>query len=112
MRSSWSCDVGTEGFDRWLMIAEAQLDAARRVDPAALAMATDARRQLQEELSRTNVNALSAEQRAHAAGIARRIRSIDLRIHACGTHVTAAIEAVSPTSGPKTYGRRGQLRGV
>ncbi len=104
--------MAREGFDRWLQIAEAQLDAARRVDPAGLTAATEARRQLQEELSRVNVHALSPDERAHAASVARRIRTIDLRIHACGTHVTAAIEAVSPTNGPKTYGRRGQLRGL
>jgi hypothetical protein len=101
-----------EGFDRWLVIAEAQLDAARRVDPAALAAATEARRDLQDELARTQLAALGPEDRVHVAGIARRIRSIDLRIQACGAHVLAAIASVAPSAAPQTYGRRGQLRGV
>jgi len=104
--------MARDGFDRWLAIAEAQLEAARRVDPAALSMATEMRRQLQDELARANLAALSSEERAHAAGIARRIRSIDLRIQACGAHVLAAIASVAPSAGPQTYGRRGQLRGV
>ena len=104
--------MARDGFDRWLAIAEAQLDAARRVDPATLSMATEARRRLQDELARTNLAGLSPEDRSHAAGVARRIRSIDLRIQACGAHVLAAIASVAPSAGPQTYGRRGQMRGV
>jgi hypothetical protein len=104
--------MAREGFERWLAIAEAQLDAARRVDPAALSMATEARRAIQDELYRTNLQALSVEEREHASGVAQRIRAIDLRIQACGAHVLAAIASVAPDARPATYGRRGQLRGV
>ena len=101
-----------EGFDRWLAAAEAQLDAARRVDPVGLSIATDARRATQEELYQSDVIGLKGEDRVYAADIAQRIRAIDLRIQACGAHVLAAIASVAPDARPATYGRRGQLRGV
>jgi hypothetical protein len=101
-----------ERFDRWLLLAESQLDAARRVDPAALQAATDARRALQEELARTPLAALDEGTRAHAAGVARRIRAIDLRVHACGATVINVLERVLPDAAPRTYGRRGQMRGI
>ncbi len=103
--------MARERFDRWLTLAEAQLDAARRVDPGALSAATEARRQLQEELARTPLAALDADTRAHASGVARRIRAIDLRVHACGGMVLNVLERVLPDAGPRTYGRRGQMRG-
>lgn len=101
-----------EPFDRWLVLAEAQLDAARRVDPDRLAAATEARRRLQDELTRHDLVAVAGEDRDHAVGVARKIRAIDLRIHACGMAVIQALDTVMPDAGPRTYGRRGQLRGV
>ncbi len=101
-----------EGLDRWLAVVEAQLDAARRVDPAALSAATEARRHIQDQLSRQDPNKLDPESRAYATEVAHLIRSFDLRIKACGAHVLAAIEAVAPSSAPRTYGRRGLMRGV
>lgn len=104
--------MARERFDRWLASAEAQLDAARRVDAGALAAATEARRAIQDELTRTPLAALDADTRAHAAVVAKRIRSIDVRIHACGGTVLALLDRVLPDAGPRTYGRRGQMRGV
>lgn len=104
--------MSKERFDRWLATAEAQLDAARRVDPAALSAATEARRQLQVELSRTPLAALDAGTREHAADVAKRIRAIDVRVHACGSTVLNVLDRVLPDAGPRTYGRRGQMRGV
>jgi len=111
MHCSRNCSV-TRALDRWLALAEAQLEAARRVDPAALTAATDARRALQDELARTPVAALDAGTRAHAAEVARRIRQIDVRVHACGSAVMGVLERVLPDAGPRTYGRRGQMRRV
>lgn len=101
-----------EPFDRWLGLAEAQLDAARKVDPALLAAATEARRRLQDELARYDLAQVAGDDRAYAADVARKIQAIDLRIHACGMAVVGALDAVMPEAGPRTYGRRGQLRGV
>lgn len=101
-----------EAFDRWLALAEAQLDAARRVDPRALSAATAQRDALQRELARTPLAALDETDRAHASEVARKIRAIDLRIHACGSSILAVLDAVLPDAGPRTYGRRGQMRGV
>ena len=103
--------MSRERFDRWLALAEAQLEAARKVDPAALSVATDARRALQDELARVPVAALDPDSRAHAARVARRIREIDLRVQACGNAVMGVLERVLPDAAPRTYGRRGQMRG-
>jgi len=104
--------MSRERFDRWLLAAEGQLDAARRVDAEALVKSTAARKAIQEELSRTPLAALDVDTRAHAAGVARKIRALDLRIHACGATVLAALDRVLPDAGPRTYGRRGQMRGI
>lgn len=101
-----------DAFDRWLAAAEAQLEAARGVDGAGLLAATLTRQEVQLELGRVQVAALAPEVRDHAAKVARRIRAIDLRIHACGMNVIAVLDRVLPDSGPRTYGRRGQQRGV
>lgn len=97
-------------FDRWLQLAEAQLDAARRVDPVGLNAATEARRALQAELARQP--ALAGADLKHGAAVAKRIREVDLRIHACGAAVLGVLDGLLPDAGPSTYGRRGQLRGV
>ncbi len=102
----------TDAFDRWLASAEAQLEASRSIDAASLMQATMERQDVQLELSRFQLAALTPEDREHAAKIARRIRAIDLRIHACGTNVMAVLDRVLPDSGPRTYGRRGQPRGA
>jgi hypothetical protein len=99
-------------FDRWLALAEAQLEAARTADGAALLAATNARAALQIELASVSIAALDAETRAHAGVVARRIRSVDVRIHACGTTMLGLIERALPDAGPRTYGRRAQMRGV
>lgn len=104
--------MSKERFDRWLASAEAQLDAARRVDAAALVTATETRRALQVELSRTPLAALDTGTREHAATVARRIRAIDVRVHACGATVLNVLDRVLPDAGPRTYGRRGQMRGA
>jgi hypothetical protein len=104
--------VEREKFDRWLDLAEAQLDAARRVDSAALSAATDARLALQAELVRHPLHTLPEADRAHVAAIARRIRAVDVRIHACGMTVLGVLDTLLPDAGPRTYGRRGQMRGV
>ncbi len=104
--------MSKERFDRWLASAEAQLDAARRVDPGALLAATEARRSLQDELARTPLAALDAGTREHASSVARRIRAIDVRVHACGATVLNVLDRVLPDAAPRTYGRRGQMRGI
>lgn len=104
--------MGRNEFDRWLVLAEAQLDAARRVDAPALATATAGRAEVQRELARIPLAALQGPDRAHAARIAREVRAIDSRIHACATAVIAIIERVVPDVGPRTYGPRGRLNGV
>lgn len=101
-----------EPFDRWLALAEEQLEAARKVDPERLSMATETRRRLQDQMAAHDVTRLVGEDREYAVAVARRIRDIDLRIQQCGHAVMATLDAVLPDSGPRTYGRRGQLRGV
>lgn len=102
----------SNAFDRWLASAEAQLEASRDVNASALLTATSARQDVQIELSRVQIAALSPEDRAYASRVAQQVRAIDLRIHACGTNVMAVLERVLPDSGPRTYGRRGQTRGA
>lgn len=95
-------------FDRWLAAAEAQLGAARQLDPVAMNAATRARQEAQMEVSRVQFAALSAMDRAHAGNVARAIRAVDLRTRACAVNVMAVIDRVLPDAGPRTYGRRGQ----
>ena len=102
----------TDAFDRWLASAEAQLEASRSIDATSLMQATMERQDVQLELSRFQLASLTPEARERASKIAHRIRAIDLRIHACGTNVMAVLDRVLPDSGPRTYGRRGQPRGV
>jgi hypothetical protein len=99
-------------YDRWLKAAEAQLAAARAVDASALTTATETRRALQEELAQQPLASLSVADREHALAVARRVRQIDVRIHACGASVLAVLDGLLPDAGPSTYGRRGQLKGV
>ncbi len=99
-------------FDVWLQHAEAQLGAALRADPVALETTTEARRVFQVELARQPLLALPATERAHAAGVAKRIRAIDQRIHACGEAALGLLGGLLPDAAPSTYGRRGLLRGV
>jgi hypothetical protein len=104
--------MGRNEFDRWLTLAQAQLEAARKVDAPGLASATQARAELQRELARTPLAALQGADREHAARIAREVRAIDVRIHACASAVIGIIERVVPDVGPRTYGPRGRLNGV
>ena len=102
-----------ERLDAWLGSAEAQLEAARRADPVALDAATTLRQKLQSELvNDTQRASFSAEDRAHGAAVARRIREIDLRVQACGDAALSGLEGLLPDAPPGTYGRRGQMRGI
>lgn len=105
----------TRGFEDLLRLAEAQLDAARRVDGATLAALNEERRQLQASLDSGGMNsatmaALSLTERAELRGLAVRIQAADARTVACGQNVLAVLASLLPDTAPTTYGRRGQLR--
>lgn len=100
-----------DDLQRLLSSVEAQLEAARTANAAALVAHTAARRELQENLDLGPIRAADAATRARAGELARRIRVLDSRIRTCGNTVLGAIAALSPERAPETYGRRGQVRG-
>lgn len=98
-------------FEELLRLAEAQLDAARRVDGAALGALTEERRRVQDELDvDALLNAPEAE-RAELRQMAARLRALDSRTKACGQSVLSLVSSLLPDAAPTTYGRRGQIRG-
>lgn len=99
-------------FDRWQAAAEAQLCAARAMDPVAMTAATRARHEAQIQVSRVQFAALTSWDREHASKTARAIRALDLRTRACAVNVMDVIDRVLPDAGPRTYGRRGHPNGV
>jgi hypothetical protein len=99
-------------LDRWLRIAEAQLDAARRLDGATLAALTDERRQVQACLDTDTISSWSDDERGRAREFARQVRAIDVRTRAVGNSVVASLTAALPSAGPATYSRRGRVQGT
>jgi hypothetical protein len=99
-------------FAELLRVAEAQLDAARRVDGARLQALTETRRQLQEDLDVEALFSLPEEERAEVRQLAQRLKAVDARTRACGESVMHVVASILPDAAPPAYSRRGQLRGV
>lgn len=99
-------------FAELLRLAEAQLDAARRVDGAALGALTEERRRVQDSLDWDALFAAPDAERAEVRELAARLRAVDARTLACGRNVLAALAPHLPDAGPVTYTRRGALRGA
>lgn len=95
--------------DAWLGSVEAQLIAARSIDPAALEAATARRAEVQDQLADVLTQG-NADLRRPLAPIAARVRALDLRIRACGGTVLAALETLLPAARPATYTRHARLR--
>ncbi len=99
-----------ETLRRLLRTVEAQLQAARTANGAALNVYTAERRELQSSVDVKVLRAAHGADRAEATSITQQIQQLDVRIRACGTTVIAAIAALSPERAPETYGRRGLVR--
>lgn len=93
----------------WLSAVEAQLAAARAVDPTALSAATDDRIAVQDALL-TLLESGSAADRRALGPVAARVRGLDLRIRACGGSVLHALETLLPAARPSTYTRHARIR--
>lgn len=101
-----------EAFEELLRVAEAQLDAARRVDAQALIALNQERRLLQANFPLGPFTALSAHDRTELFSLASQIQIADVRTLICGKNVLSVLSAVLPDTAPTTYSRRGQLRGA
>lgn len=99
-------------FAELLELAEAQLDAARRLDGARLGELAEQRRQLQEEIDPESLRAAGPEDRAELRRLAERLRAVDARTRAVSQNVLAVVASVLPDAPAPTYGRRGQMRGA
>jgi len=99
-----------EFLDRWEELVKIQLEASRRVDPERLERASLAREAIQVEIEKRILPAMTDEDRAYGKEVAARIRALDVRIHKCGTTVSAVVERMLPDAGPGTYSRQGVLR--
>jgi len=97
-------------LDALLAAAEAQVAAARTANAGALAAATEAR---VAAMAALDVDAIWRDPvaRQAAAVVVRKVRTLDLRLRACGETVLAAFGSVDGNAAPGTYGRRGQYRG-
>jgi hypothetical protein len=104
--------VARLAFEELLRVAEAQLDAAKRLDGAALNELTEARRRMQEELDVRALRATEGEEREAVRALATRLQAVDRRTLAVGQNVLQVVSALLPDVPPTTYGRRGQLRGT
>lgn len=99
-------------FEELLRVAEAQLEAAKRLDGATLGSLTEERRRLQEELDISALRATEGEEREEVRRMAARLQSVDKRTMAVGQNVLQVVSSLLPDTPPTTYGRRGQLRGA
>ena len=99
-------------FEELLSVAEAQLDAARRVDARALMALNEERSALQGSLDGNFAVHLEAGERNDLRLIARRIQAADARTLRCGRDVLSVVSAVLPDAAPTTYSRRGRIRGA
>lgn len=99
-------------FEELLRLAEAQLEAARRVDARALGDLAEARRRLQDTIDWDAVLATPPPERAELRALAARLRAVDARTRACGHNVLAVLAPLFPDTAPATYNRRGILRGA
>lgn len=99
-------------FEELLRVAEAQLDAAKHLDGAALNTLTAERRRLQEELDVDALRASEGEEREEIRRMAARLRAVDRRTLAVGQNVLQVVSSLLPDAPPTTYGRRGQIRGA
>ena len=99
-----------EFLDRWEELVKIQLEASRRVDPERLERASLAREAIQVEIEKRILPEMTDEDRVYGKEVAERIRALDVRIHKCGTTVSAVVERMLPDAGPGTYSRQGVLR--
>lgn len=100
-----------EHLDLWEATVQAQLEASRKVDADALVKATHARQAIEAELEARVMGEMTADDQAHGAQVAARIRALDARIRCCGAAVLGVVDRVLPDAGPGTYNRQGHLRG-
>jgi hypothetical protein len=89
---------------------ERQLAAARAANAAALTVATEHRRGLQDAMHPALFVGLDHNRRNEVVRLARQIRMLDARIRACGESVLGVIAAMALERAPQTYSRHGLLR--